>query len=175
MCEPCIWWVVAGGCLILRFFLRQGGRPQCPAGSGFRRCWCGSELVWVEHSLRLRSGQAPSTSSSASLGASAKQGRLCPMPLMLRLSLVRPMKARRKSKASDRNVRPTQSRPHNQDHTIKATPSKPTQFHQVPGFAVFFEAHLFSFAMRIKTKHGRGHAGANRQDIPDVEGGDVSD
>ena len=45
----------------------------------------------------------------------------------------------------------------------------------MPGFAVFFQAHDFCFAVRIETQHGRGHAGADGQDVPDVEGCDVSD
>ena len=45
----------------------------------------------------------------------------------------------------------------------------------MPGFAIFFEAHLFGFAMRVEAQHRRGHAGANGQDIPDVESRNVSD
>src|SRR5213080_2215116 len=48
-------------------------------------------------------------------------------------------------------------------------------FHQVPGFAIFFEAHLFGFAMRLEAQHRRWHAGANGQNIPDVESRNVSD
>ena len=47
----------------------------------------------------------------------------------------------------------------------------------IPGFiiAIFFQAHLFGFAMRVEVQHRRGHAGANGQDIPDVESRNVSD
>ncbi len=45
----------------------------------------------------------------------------------------------------------------------------------MPGFAVGFEAHLFGFAVRIETKHGRGSAHFDGQDVPEVEGDDVGD
>ena len=51
----------------------------------------------------------------------------------------------------------------------------PSGFHEVPGFAVFFEAHDFCFAMGIKAEHGRGHAGADGQHVPEVERDDVGD
>jgi hypothetical protein len=45
----------------------------------------------------------------------------------------------------------------------------------VPGFAVFFQAQLFGGAVRIKTQHGGGLAGADGEDVPEVEGDDVGD
>ncbi len=44
--------------------------------------------------------------------------------------------------------------------------------HQVPGFAVFFQAHFLG-AVGIKTQHGGGHAGADGEDVPEVERDDV--
>ena len=43
----------------------------------------------------------------------------------------------------------------------------------VPGFAVFFQAHLFGFAVGIEAEHGRGSADVDGNDVPDVEGDDV--
>ena len=43
----------------------------------------------------------------------------------------------------------------------------------MPGFAVGLEAHLFGFAVRIETEHGRRSADFYRDDVPDVEGDDV--
>ena len=34
--------------------------------------------------------------------------------------------------------------------------------HQMPGFAVFFEAHFLGFAMRVEPQHRRRHAGIRR-------------
>ncbi len=45
----------------------------------------------------------------------------------------------------------------------------------MPGFAVGFETHLFGFAVRIKTKHGRGSADFNGNDIPEIERDNVGD
>jgi len=47
--------------------------------------------------------------------------------------------------------------------------------HQMPGFAIFFEAHELGFTMRIKTQHRRGHANAYWQHIPEVERDNVGD
>jgi hypothetical protein len=47
--------------------------------------------------------------------------------------------------------------------------------HQFPGFAVFFQAHLFGFAVGIEAEHGRGHAGLDGENVPDVERDDVGD
>jgi len=47
--------------------------------------------------------------------------------------------------------------------------------HQVPGFAVFFKAHQFGFAVGIEAQHGRGTAGGDGQDVPEIERNDVGD
>ncbi len=39
------------------------------------------------------------------------------------------------------------------DHTGRA------RFHQVPGFAVFFQSHFFGAKVRVEAEHGGGHAG----------------
>ena len=44
---------------------------------------------------------------------------------------------------------------------------------QVPGFAVFFEAHLFGLAVGVEAEHGRGGADFDGDDVPDVERDDV--
>ena len=44
---------------------------------------------------------------------------------------------------------------------------------EVPGFAIFFQAHLFRFAVGIEAEHGLGRADFDRDDVPDVEGDDV--
>ena len=41
---------------------------------------------------------------------------------------------------------------------------------QVPGFAVFFEAHLSGLAVRVEAEHGLRSADFYRDDVPDVEG-----
>ena len=43
----------------------------------------------------------------------------------------------------------------------------------MPGFAVWFEAHLFGLAVRVEAEHGRGGADFYRDDVPDVEGDNV--
>ena len=40
----------------------------------------------------------------------------------------------------------------------------------MPGFAVFFEAHLFGFAVGVEVEQGSGSADFYRDDVPDVEG-----
>ena len=45
--------------------------------------------------------------------------------------------------------------------------------HQVPGFAVFFEAHLLGVAMGVEAQHGSGHADANGENVPDIKRHDV--
>jgi hypothetical protein len=39
----------------------------------------------------------------------------------------------------------------------------------VPGFAVFFEAHLFGFAVGVEAEHGLGGADFYRDYVPDIE------
>ena len=41
---------------------------------------------------------------------------------------------------------------------------------QVPGFAVFFEAHQLGFAVRVEAEHGLRGADFYRDYVPDVEG-----
>ena len=43
----------------------------------------------------------------------------------------------------------------------------------MPGFAVFFQAHFFGFAMGVEAEHGLGSADFDGDDVPDVEGDDV--
>ena len=43
----------------------------------------------------------------------------------------------------------------------------------VPGFAVFFQAHFFGFAVGVEAEHGLGSADFYGDDVPDVEGDDV--
>jgi hypothetical protein len=49
----------------------------------------------------------------------------------------------------------------------------------VPGFAVFFQAHLFGLAVRVEAEHGLGGADFYGDDVPDVQrdhvGGDEID
>jgi hypothetical protein len=45
----------------------------------------------------------------------------------------------------------------------------------VPRAFVFFEAHLFGFAVRVEAEHGRGNAGFDGKHVPDVERDDVGD
>ena len=44
---------------------------------------------------------------------------------------------------------------------------------EVPGFAVFFQAHLFRFAVRVEAEHGLGSADFDGDDVPDIEGDDM--
>jgi len=44
----------------------------------------------------------------------------------------------------------------------------------VPGFAVFFEAHLSGLAVGVEAEHGLGSADFDGDDVPDVEGDDPS-
>jgi hypothetical protein len=39
----------------------------------------------------------------------------------------------------------------------------------VPGFAVFFQAHLFGLAVGVEAEHGLGSSDFYRDDVPDVE------
>ncbi len=48
-------------------------------------------------------------------------------------------------------------------------------FHQMPGVAVLFEAHLLGLAVRIEAEHGRENASLDGEDVPDVERDDVGD
>lgn len=43
----------------------------------------------------------------------------------------------------------------------------------VPGFAVFFQAHLFGFAVGVEAEHGLRSADFDGDDVPDVEADDV--
>ena len=43
----------------------------------------------------------------------------------------------------------------------------------MPGFAVFFQAHLFGLAVRVEAEHGLGSADFDGDDVPDVERDDV--
>lgn len=49
------------------------------------------------------------------------------------------------------------------------------RLHQVPGFAVFFQAHAFGFAVGIEAEHGGWHAGFDGKNVPDVERDYVGD
>ena len=44
---------------------------------------------------------------------------------------------------------------------------------EVPGFAVFFQPHLFGFAVRVEAEHGLGSADFDGDDVPDVERDDM--
>jgi hypothetical protein len=44
---------------------------------------------------------------------------------------------------------------------------------EVPGFAVFFQAHAFGLAVGVETEHGLRSADFDGDDVPDVEGDDV--
>jgi hypothetical protein len=39
---------------------------------------------------------------------------------------------------------------------------------EVPGFAVFFQAHAFGLAVGIEAEHGLGRADFDGDDVPDV-------
>ena len=43
----------------------------------------------------------------------------------------------------------------------------------MPGFAVFFQAHLSCVAVGIEAEHGPRSADFDGDDVPDVEGDDV--
>jgi len=45
----------------------------------------------------------------------------------------------------------------------------------VPGFAILFEAHFPGGTVGIEAEHGGGHAGADGEDVPEVERDDVGD